>query len=256
MLNRLLAIFSLDEHLTQQCHFLEEFLHRTIGDLVQHRFRLAGFAGFFNRYTAFRLDVGSIHSGSIDGLGFAGSDMHGKITTQRIVSACKIQQHADLAAMQIAGQLAAYSRVALETADADILTQFHDQRLASLFYTGGTVDDSHTRQCGYISRIVLRHGLGYIFCEGDKVFILGDEIGFAVHFRHCTGLAVVREIGADHTLGRHTTGRLARLGTALDTHLFLGRFQIAVGFYQRSFAFHHAETCHLAQFLNHTCCNF
>jgi hypothetical protein len=52
----LLAVFGLDKHLTEQRHFIEELLHRAFGDLFDHRFRLAGFAGFLDGNPAFALD--------------------------------------------------------------------------------------------------------------------------------------------------------------------------------------------------------
>ncbi len=231
-------------------------LHRAFGDLFQHRFRLAAFARLFDRDTALGLDILRIHAGSIDGLGLAGGDVHRKIAAQRIVAAGEIQQHADLAAVQVAGQFAGRGRVALETADADVLAQLHDQRLAGFLDAAGTIRDRHAGQRIEVGRIVLRHGLGRVLCERDEVIVLRDEVGFAVHFHQRAGLAVFRDERADHALRGHTAGRLARLGAALDAQLLFGRFQIAVGFDQRLFAFHHAETGHLAQFLDHTCSNF
>jgi len=91
----------------------------------------------------------------------------------------------------------------------------------------GTVHDRHAGQRVEIVRIVLRHGLGHVFCERNKVIILRNEVGLAVHFRQCAGLPVVRNICADHAFSGHTAGCFARLGAALDAHLFFSRFQIA-----------------------------
>ena len=143
MFDGLLAVFGLDEHLAEQRHFLEEFLHRAFGDLVQHRLWLAALARLLDRDAALCLDVCRIHAGSIDGLGLARRDVHSQVAAQRFVTAGEIQQHADLAAVQIAGQLAGAGRVTLKTADADVLAQLHDQCLAGLFDAARAVGDRH-----------------------------------------------------------------------------------------------------------------
>src|SRR6266550_3150498 len=180
-------------------------------------------------------------------------NMHCKILARWLVGTLIGNRHSDASpTMQVLGKVLR-RRYPHQSADRDVFAELLNQCLTRGL--DGRPAERHRRQCADISRIRLDDELRQLPRKGDEVFIAGDEIGLAVELDHGRGLAIGGDSGADDTLGRDAVRGLGRFRAALDAQQLLCLAQIAVGFRQRFFAFHHAQPGSAAQFHHHACGN-
>ena len=71
---------------------------------------------------------------------------------------------------------------------------------------------------------------GNIFDKILEGLILGNEIGFAVHFHQHANLAAGMNIGTNGAFGRNTTGFFGSSGKALRSQIIDSLLLIATGF--------------------------
>src|SRR5690606_19133433 len=93
--------------------------------------RLAGLGSLLGGDGTLGFDVGRVHAGCVQGLGTAGGDVHGQVLAH-FLGAGEVDQNADLAAVDVAGQLAG-GFIALEAAHGDVLADLADQGGAHAF---------------------------------------------------------------------------------------------------------------------------
>ncbi len=136
-----------------------------------------------------------------------------------------------------------------EASYLDIFTDLGNKRLAG-FLDGLAAIDIKRGELFDRARLVRGDGREHRISEGLKVIVLGDEIGLGVDFEYRRGLAVVADADLDRAVGGDAAGLLVGLGGAGFAHQFGGGLDIAIGFDQRFFAFHHARTGTLAQFFH------
>ena len=82
-----------------------------------------------------------------------------------------------------------------------------------------------------------------------------NEVGLAVHFHEDADLAAHVDVAADRALAGRAAGLLRRRREAALAQQGGGRFEVAVRFGQRGFAFHEAGAGHVAKFLHELCRN-
>src|SRR5690606_37184367 len=96
--------------------------------------------------------------------------------------------------------------------------------------------------------------LGHVADEALELFVLGDEVGFAVDFDHRAAGSVGGD--TDQTFGGDAAGLLGSGGEALGAQPVDRRFNVAAILGQRLLAVHHAGAGAVAQFLDESGCNF
>ncbi len=103
---------------------------------------------------------------------------------------------------------------------------------------------------------VQRNLLGEFIAEGAEGFVLGNEIGFAIHFQQDAGLGAREDVLRDDAF---VGGAVRFLGGAGDTFFaenVHGGIHVAGGFSQCLFAIHQACAGHLAEFADGSSSNF
>src|SRR5690606_887935 len=164
----------------------------------------------------------------------------------------ELDQHADLATVDIAGQLVGGLET-IEAADGNVLADLADQGCAGAF--DRAIAHGQFVQCGDIGRVLFSNQLDHLIDEADEVVVLGDKVGFAVDFDDCAALAVGRHIQADEAFSRDTGCSLACFVAQFYTENLFSTGQVAFGLGQCLLALHHRRVGFLAQFFNHGCGN-
>src|SRR5690606_34240344 len=101
-----------------------------------------------------------------------GRHVHGQAAGELGVAALELHQHADAAAVDVAGD-GVVALHADHAAHLDVLADLGDQRGAGLFH-GLAVDGRGLQGFDVVDA---DGGLGDGFGEGDEVLVLGDEVG-------------------------------------------------------------------------------
>ena len=158
----------------------------------------------------------------------------------------EIDDHADLGAVQVGGDRA-FGLVANEATDGHVLAQLGDGGLADVF--NGLTVDFHGGQGFHVGRVGYDHSLGGGGGQGQEGRVLGNEVGFAVHF-HQGANAAFNE-GTDDAFGDHAASHFGSLVAGLDAQDFFSLGGVAFGFHQGFLALHHAEAGSRAQIRNH-----
>ncbi len=86
--------------------------------------------------------------------------------------------------------------------------------------------------------------------ECAEIFVLGDEIGLAIHFHQHADFSLQMNVGSDDSFLRRARRFLARAGDAFCAQDRFRFFQVAARFGQRAFAIHHARVGFFAELLN------
>src|SRR5690606_34344387 len=121
------------------------------------------------------------------------------------VIAAELDQHADTAAVHIAGQLVLGGNPG-KAADADVFADLADQCRAGGFNRAFTEGQRGERV--QVGRVGVGNQLGQLVGEADEIFVLGDEVGFAVDFDRGTQLGVGRHVHGDQAISGDTAGGL------------------------------------------------
>ena len=91
---------------------------------------------------------------------------------------------------------------------------------------------------------------GDVLHEVAEVFVLGHEIGFAIHFDEHADFALQMNVGGDNAFLGRARGFLARAGDAFRPQDRFGLFQIAASFGERALAIHNAGVGFFAELFN------
>ena len=250
----MLAIFSLDEDLRQERDFLQEFLHGAVGDLLKHGFRLVVGAGLLDGDATFGINQVLRHTRGVQRLRLGRGNVHRDVLAQLLVATHEVQQHADLGTTVDVREQLTLGFDAGEAADRHVLADLADQCGARRF--DRTLAHRQHRQRGDVGRVLASNQFSAAVHQRQEVVVLGNEIGFAVHFDDRTELAVGRDADADHAFGGNAGGRLGGLVAQLDAQDLFSLGHVASRFGQRLLAFHHRRVGLLAQFLDHACGDF
>ena len=126
------------KRLTQQCHFLEELLNTTTHHLFNDLGRLATFRclGRENFFFLFNIVLRDFIFGNTNRA--TGCDVHGNVLAQCVITTFNVNHNANTRTMHVAGKIA-FRVDQFKAAQAHILANLGDQRLAHIFYTGGIV---------------------------------------------------------------------------------------------------------------------
>ena len=89
-----------------------------------------------------------------------------------------------------------------------------------------------------------------VFHERAEVFVLCDEIGFAIHFHQDADFTLQMNVGSDDAFLGRARRFLARAGDAFRAQDRFRLFQVAIGFRERTFAVHHTGVGFFAELLN------
>ena len=237
----------------QQRDFLEELLHRTFGNLLEHRFRLIVGACLFNGDTTFGIEQFRGNTGCVERLWLRGGDVHRDILAELLVTANDVNENADFrAAMHVRNELA-LGFDANETTRRHVFADLANQRRTRGFDSAFT--HRQRRQRGNVGRVLAGHEFCAALRQSQELVILGDEVGFAVNFDDRTELAVGRNAHGNDAFRGNTRRGLGCLVTQLYTQNFFRLAQIAVSFGQGLLAFHHRRIGLCAQFCHHACGN-
>ena len=99
-------------------------------------------------------------------------------------------------------------------------------------------------------------GLGDLIAELSEHFVFGDKVGFAVDFDKDAGLRIGANATGDGAFVGGASGFFGGAGGAFFSKNVDGRFQIAVGFRQGSFAVHDSRIGHCPKLGYGGCANF
>src|SRR5690606_4617080 len=136
---------------------------------------------------AFGFDFGGIHAFGIQRLGAHRRNVHGDVFTD-LVGTGEINQHADTSAVNVAGQRTVSFKV-LEATDGHVFANLANQRGTGGFHRAVTHGQLGKRI--QICRVLFGDQLGQVVDEGNKIFVFGDKVSFAVNFDQRTTFLVV-----------------------------------------------------------------
>ena len=195
---------------------------------------------------AFFFDGFGIYFGFGYALRFGGNDVHTDFT-RYVFRAFELNQYAfgSQCAVDVGNQLVG-GVDDLEAADRHVLAQFGDDGFAFCF--------NQFAQLFNGSRFFLGSGFRNEVSEFYEACVFGNEVGFAVYFNQCADIAV--DGISQYAFSSGTAGQFARFRAGFDAQDFFGFFEVAFGFNQGFFAFHHAQAGSGAQVGNHFCSNF
>ena len=177
--------------------------------------------------------------------------MHGQIPGEFFIATGNVYQYADFSAVNVGAQ-GAFRGLTHEAAHLDVFANLADQGLAGFFHA--ITADIRGHQGIDISRGLVEQVVCHCVGESDETSILGYEVGFTVDFEHDGLFAAISHCQGDFSFSRHPACFLVSLGQAGLAQKCNCSFQVAVSFYQRLFAFHHACAGAFAQFFYHCGC--
>ena len=96
---------------------------------------------------------------------------------------------------------------------------------------------------------------GDVLDKSLEIFVLGHEIGLAVHFYKHADLAAGMDVRADQAFGGNPAGFLGSGSKPLRAQIVNGLFLVSAGFRQGLFAIHEACSGNFSQFIHLRCCN-
>src|ERR1700730_14486854 len=102
----------------------------------------------------------------------------------------------------------------------------------------------------YVRRMRRRDMQRQIFNKLTKIFVLGDKIGFAIHFNQHTNSSLQMDIGSNETVLCGTAGFLRRARNAFLAENLLCFFEVSAGFDERLLTIHHSCVGFFTQFLD------
>ena len=151
--------------------------------------------------------------------------------------------------MQIAGDRRAIDT--LKAAERHVFANLADQAFSGIFQGWAkSVDFTGQRAHGFNRGwVVLGHQLSGGVTQRQEALVLGDEVGFAVHFNQRALLAFNE--GGHNTFCRHAGSRFTSLVTQLNAQNFFCFFHVAISFREGFLALHHGCVGLGAQFANH-----
>src|SRR6266566_754976 len=216
------------ERLAEQSNLAEVFIDAPFDHLVDDVGRFARGFGLFGKDFFFLRDRRRRHLLLRDAFGATGGDVHREVLAQTFVAATEFNQHADLAAVHIAADVATVGLITDETAHADVLAEFHHHAFARLRHGRAVVLDRQFVKRVHVSRIVRRHHLGHDRGKSDEVIALGDEVGLGIHFHDRRELTIAAHEHADGAVGGGAAGLLLNLGAGLLAQQVLGGGHVAL----------------------------
>ena len=91
--------------------------------------------------------------------------------------------------------------------------------------------------------------------ESLEVIVLGNEVGLAVDFEQEAGFAASRDACGDGAFVGFAVSFFGSFGNAFFAQQGDGGIDVAIGFFERAFAVHHARVGFVAEFFNSSSSN-
>ena len=178
-------------------------------------------------------DVQGVHCGDLQGEGTDQVLEGGIVQGVGLVRADFDQDAKFGSLMDVSGDLAgALYGDALMATDGDVFTGLRDGLLPEGFEIGIGICEN---------------GLGESITETAEILVPRDEIGFAVHFDQRSGVVVAGQRECDDAFTGFAIGLLCGIGCALFPEDIDSGFEVALGFEEGGFAFHHPRVGFVAQ---------
>ncbi len=251
----------MDVSLIEQADLFVIGLQPRLDDLLDHRGGLALRLEFFGEHVLLARDCSGIEPRGVDRLRIGRRDMHRKLPAKRsefvgLAGGFERHQDAHLAGavdhrvVHIAADRALADRKPGGAAERHVLADLGDG-------LGDVIGDGFAAGLGRLDLLdvgtdVERH-IGDHLDEALEQLVAGDEVGLGVDLDDDALGALDRD--ADQTFRGDAVGLLGSLGQALLAQPIDRGVDVARRLTERRLAIHHPRAGHLAQVLDHLCCD-